>query len=147
MTPFYLNVILLPGAKFEMGREEDAGYDLYSMIDTVIWPGKSQLIPVGIMTEFPKDWVGLVQDRSGMGIKGCMRQAGVIDSGFRGEWGVKLLNTGETELRIDRIDRNPAAKAIAQVVFVPRGKFPICYVQTLSESARGENWRGSTDKK
>lgn len=145
MTPFYLNVKKLPGAKFEMGREEDAGYDLYSMIDLVLWPGKSALIPAGIMTEFPSDWVGLIQNRSSMGMKGVMRQGGVIDSNYRGEWGVKLYNAGEAEVRIESVITNPNAKAIAQVVFNLRGKAPINYVETLSESARGQNWNGSTN--
>jgi dUTP pyrophosphatase len=98
----------------------------------------SHLFPVGIMTSFPKEWVGLIFDRSGMGVKGIMRQAGVIDSGYRGEWKVKLINLGTEVIHITK------EKAIAQVVFVPCMK-GIEFVDVLPDSIRGDKWNGSTD--
>lgn len=144
---FWLKVDLLPGAKFEMGREEDAGYDLYSMIDAIFPPLTKMLFPVGIKTAFPPDWVGLVADRSSRGcIQGLKYLGGVIDSGFRGEWGVALVNLGREVITVESLKTNPKAKAIAQVVFVPRGKVQIEYTGNLPSSDRGEVWKGSTNQ-
>lgn len=136
---FELQVKKLFGAKFEMGRLEDAGYDLYSMVTLTLLPGDRAIIPVGIMTAFPEDYVGLIFDRSSMGRKGISHLAGVIDSGYRGEWGVMLINLGQTPLEIHE------TKAIAQVVFVPRFKKSIRFVDELPASVRGINWNGSTN--
>lgn len=133
-----IKIKLLPGAKFAPCLDENAGYDLYSMIEHILPPMVSHLFPVGIMTAFPKEWVGLIFDRSGMGVKGIMRQAGVIDSGYRGEWKVKLINLGTEVIHITK------EKAIAQVVFVPCMK-GIEFVDTLPDSIRGDKWNGSTD--
>lgn len=143
---FFLNVVKLdPRVKFEMGRLEDGGYDLYSTINIDLLPGNGVLIPVGIMTQFPNEWVALVSDRGSMGLKGVMRQAGVVDSGYRGEWMVKLYNTGIDTIKIQSILENPSAKAIAQVVFVLRGKVEPMFVDWLGSSNRGSKWNGSTD--
>lgn len=135
-----IKIKLLPGAKFSPCLDENAGYDLFSTIEYILPPMVSHLFPVGIMTAFPKEWVGLIFDRSGMGVKGIMRQAGVIDSGYRGEWKVKLINLGTEVIQITK------EKAIAQVVFVPVMK-GIEFVDTLPDSIRGDKWNGSSDVK
>lgn len=142
MSPFQLNVVLLPGAKFTKGRDEDAGYDLYSMINAIFPPLTKMTFPVGIKTSFPADWVGLIADRSSRGcVQGLKYLGGVIDSNYRGEWAVTLVNLGREVVTIEA-----GGKAIAQVIFVPRGKCDINYVSTLDESARGDAWKGSTDE-
>lgn len=147
MIPFSLDVMLLPGAKFEKGREEDAGYDLFSMVDAYFPPLTKMIFPVGIRTAFPPDWVGLIGDRSSRGCKeGLKYLGGIIDSGYRGEWGVALVNLGGITITIESILKNPKAKAIAQVIFVPRGKVEPNFVLSLPESSRGEAWDGSTNK-
>jgi len=140
--------IMTPGARpFEMGREEDAGYDIFSTEDGKILPLTSVAFRTGIATAFTPGYVGLVLDRSSVGWKGIMRQAGVIDSGFRDEWFVKLWNTSIHTMEIESVIRNKNAKAIAQVVFVPYGKVPPEIVDLLPPSLRGEGQLGSTDAK
>lgn len=144
---FELYVRLLHGAKFEKGRLEDAGFDLYSMVDAELPPGEKVQLPVGIMTAFPEDYVGLVFDRSSRGAQGLSRLAGVIDSGYRGEWGVMLVNLGRGTVHIESVIYNKMAKAVAQAVFVPRMKVTPHFVEELPPSVRGDAWRGSTDAK
>lgn len=139
--------ILDPRAKvFKKAKEGDAGYD--------IWALNSGLIPsqgvcefrTGIATAYDPDWVGLVLDRSGWGWRGLMRQAGVIDATYRGEWLVKLYNTSLTAIMVEGLADNPHAKAICQAVFVMCGDGPFTVVDTLPGSVRGASGFGSTDK-
>lgn len=144
---FYLKVKKLPGAKFEKGRFEDAGFDLFSTIDLILPPLTGHIFPVGIMTEWPPGYYGLIRDRSSLGaVKGVSVQGGVIDSGWRGEWQVKLVNLGKEKVYIESVIRNPDAKAIAQVIFHKYYKPDIEFVQELGGSDRGTNWNGSSDK-
>lgn len=145
MTPFTLQVVKQAGAKFEKGRDEDAGYDLYSVVDMKLPPLTFFKFRCGIQTAFPPGWVGLILDRSSMGLKGIFHFAGVIDSGYRGEWAVILGNYGREVLTVESVVNNPNAKAIAQVVFVPYGKCEVEVVETLPESLRGEKGYGSTN--
>jgi dUTP pyrophosphatase len=140
---FYLNMKLLsPEAKpFEIGRDLDAGYDIFSIGRGFIPSKGGILIDTGIATEFADGYVGLIFDRSSTGIKGLMRRAGVIDSGYRGMWRVSLFNSTD-----DVITFSPD-KAIAQVVFVQYAKRPPEIVEELEKSERGETGYGSTDKK
>lgn len=142
---FWLKVVKSEGVKFEIGRMEDAGYDLYSTIDGILPPLTKQNFPVGIKTAFPQGWVGLILDRGSMGNKGITRLAGVIDSGYRGEWQVILANLGREILQVESVLKNPKAKAIAQVVFVEYGKVPPEFCSELPNSERGEGWNGSTN--
>lgn len=139
--------ILVPGAQpFKIGRLEDAGYDIFGIEDCYKLPILASVaIKTGIATAFTSGWVGLILDRSGYGFKGLMRQAGVIDSGYRGEWIIKLVNMGKEQLSLESVIRNPNAKAIAQVVFVPYAKAPTEIVDQLPESVRGTTGWGSTD--
>lgn len=156
----WLAKILTPGAKvFKKAKEGDGGFDIFvtGYVDAdkklvpksfVIEPQQSQLFLTGIATAFPVTHVGLVADRSGYGVKGLMKQAGVIDSNWRGEWGVKLFNSSFKPITVESVLENPDAKAACQVVFVE------CYdgeFQTiegdLPPSARGEAWQGSSDKR
>jgi dUTPase len=77
--------------------------------------------------------------------QGLKYLGGIIDSNYRGEWGVCLVNLGGTVITVESLKTNPKAKAIAQVVFVPRGKAEPNFVLQLPESNRGEAWKGSTD--
>src|SRR5262245_57614404 len=106
--------VLVKGARpFKKGRKEDAGYDIWGLEDFVIQAKSVKVVHTGIATAFTEGWVGLILDRGGLGFKGIMRQAGVVDSEYRGEWLVRLLNTSMRAVRIDK------DQACAQVVFVP----------------------------
>ena len=74
----------------------DAGYDLYADFEhkfILIKPGETKLVGTGIKIAIPRGYVGLIWDRSSMGVKGIHRYAGVIDSGYRGEVKVCLHNS------------------------------------------------------
>ncbi len=63
----------------------DAGIDVYTNESYTLKPGEVHLFTTGISVEFPKGYVALLWDRSGLGSKRIRRLAGVIDSGYRGE--------------------------------------------------------------
>lgn len=145
-SPFQMK-ILREGAKpFARAKDGDAGFDIWSVQGGIIEPGASLNFLTGIATSYPSNWVGLVLDRSGMGWKGIMRQAGVIDSNWRGEWGVRLYNTSRYPMAIQSVIEYPEAKAMAQVVFVPCFDGDFDLVTDLPDSARGSQWKGSSDK-
>lgn len=139
--------ILDPRAKvFKKAKEGDAGYDIWALNSGLVPSQGFRIFKTGIATCFAEGWVGLVLDRSGWGWKGLMRQAGVIDSSYRGEWLVKLYNTSDTPIEIEGLIDNPDAKAICQVVFVQCGDTPFTIVDVLPTSVRGASGFGSSDK-
>lgn len=155
----WLAKILVPGAKvFTKAKEGDGGYDIWATgwlndkkelqpHSRILAPWESILFMTGIATAFPATHVGLVCDRSGYGVRGLMKQAGVIDSNWRGEWGVKLYNTSSQAIIIESVLENPNAKAACQVVFVPCADEVFKVVDELPESVRGDQWQGSSDIK
>ena len=155
----WLAKILVPGAKvFKKAKKGDGGYDIWVTgwidekkqfipRDMILHPGEAQLFQTGIATAYPATHVGLVCDRSGYGVRGLMKQAGVIDSNWRGEWGVKLYNTSKDPIKIESVLVNPNAKAACQVVFVQCADEEFKVVDELPESVRGDQWQGSSDKK
>ena len=126
----------------------DAGWDLYADEDVEIWPGETKLISTGISLEIPDGYVGLIWDRSSMGVKGIHRHAGVIDSGYRGEVKVCLHNSKQlieavsrsNELTVSRGDR------IAQILFQEVPVFKLVETDALVETARGAGGFGSSGK-
>lgn len=119
----------------------DAGMDLYSAEDYVIDSGKRQLVSTGISAEFPTGYVALFWDKSGLAAKkGITVLAGVIDSGYRGEYGVVLFNTSKEQFEIKRGDK------IAQCLIQPITQPDIKEVQELSDTQRGTGGFGSTGK-
>lgn len=76
-------------------RDEDAGFDIYPCFDEdyiVIQPNETKLIPTGICSAFDKDYVFILKERGSTGTKGMGQRAGVMDSGFRGEWWTPITN-------------------------------------------------------
>lgn len=119
-----------------------AGYDLFPLVEQTLLSGGSVTIPLGLAMEFDDDLVGLIQDRSGMGLKGSLRRAGVIDANYRGEWQLILYNSGTAPISIS------PEKAAAQVVFIEKIRFSsVDEVDDLSETERGDAGFGSTDTK
>jgi dUTP pyrophosphatase len=138
---FYLKMQKLrdDAIPFKEGEREDAGYDIFGWYDVIIPSGGFGLFETGIATEFPPGYVGLILDRSGLGFKGLMKLAGVIDSGYRDQWRVKLYNATRKDVTIER------GKACAQVVFVRYEKVKPELVSTLGPSLRGLKGYGSSD--
>ncbi len=126
---------------FAPPREGDAGYDLFALADYRVEPGQRALVNTGLYLEIPPDFVGLVKDRSSMAAAGIHTLAGVIDSSYRGELKILLVNLGSNAYRI-----SPGQK-IAQLLVVPVHTESIELVDSLedlSASARGAGGFGST---
>lgn len=117
----------------------DAGMDLCSSVDLMIEPGERALVPTGIAMAIPLNYVGLVWDKSGIATKaGVTTLAGVIDSGYRGEIKIALLNTSVAAHTIT------AGQKIAQLLIQPVVQPTLTTVQELPEADRGANGFGST---
>jgi dUTP pyrophosphatase len=97
-------------------------------------------IPSGIQVEIPEGYVGLIWDKSGISLKGVHRLAGVIDSGYRGEVKVVMINLGEESFVIAK------GMKIAQVLIQPVENVRVIDVSELEESSRGDGGFGSTGK-
>lgn len=119
----------------------DAGFDLYASEDSLIKPQSREVIRTGIALEIPDGLAGLIWPRSGLSVKqGIDVLAGVIDSGYRGEIMVCLLNTSVYSVNISAGDR------IAQILFQIVPTIELSVRQSLSGSERGEKGFGSSGK-
>lgn len=118
----------------------DAGADLYSIEDCIIHARGQRLVRTGIALEIPEGFFGLVRPRSGLATKHGIgiNSSGVIDSGYRGELAVTLINHTDKNYRVQVHDR------IAQIVFIPIFTPTFEVVDKLSETERGEGGFGST---
>jgi dUTP pyrophosphatase len=120
----------------------DAGWDLFALKDAFIEPQTSVVVPTGIALGIPPGYYGRIADRSSLAIKGSLTcGGGVIDSDYRGEVGVILMNVGKESYVIARGDR------IAQLIITPIHERPsLIPVKTLSSTPRGSGKFGSTGK-
>ena len=120
----------------------DAGIDLLSSIDIIIKPHQRALIPTGIMLAIPEGYAGFVQPRSGLAIKygiSLVNSPGLIDSGYRGEICVIMINTDNSnDFKIKKGDK------ICQLVIQKVEEVEFIEVDELDKSSRGENGFGST---
>lgn len=125
-------------------HEGDAGLDLYACEPAHIGPGERWGVGTGVGVEIPEGHAGLVLPRSGLardhGIA-LVNAPGLIDSGYRGELRVLLLNTDPAEtFRIEPGDR------IAQLVLTPIATPEVIEASALSESTRGGGGFGSSGR-
>ncbi len=120
----------------------DAGLDLRSRVEMKLEPGMRALVPTGIAVAIPTGYVGLVHPRSGLAIKSgisMVNTPGTIDSGYRGEISVILINHDrEDTFEIKRGDR------IAQLVIQQVEVAELVAVKELPPSERGEGGFGSS---
>src|ERR1700710_1807316 len=116
----------------------DLAADLYSVHAATIHPHKTQLIATGLAMAFPANYGALVEDRSGLAVKGITTLAGVIDPGYRGEIKVVLTNLSAEIKLISVGDR------IAQLRLVRRYEAVFEEVDELIEAPRGVGGFGST---
>jgi dUTP pyrophosphatase len=125
-------------------HEGDAGLDLYACEAAHIGPGERWSVGTGVGVEIPEGHAGLVLPRSGLardhGIA-LVNAPGLIDSGYRGELRVLLLNTDPAEtFRVAPGDR------VAQLLITPIATPEPVETPALSESARGEGGFGSSGR-
>lgn len=131
------------GIQFTAPRDGDAGYDLFSIADYEVPAGKTVLVVTGLHVEIPSGYVGLVKDRSSVASAGLHSLAGVIDSAYRGEIKILLLNIGAATYSIKQ------GQKIAQMVVLPVYLEDVEQVDTLedlTDTERGVGGFGSTGK-
>lgn len=120
----------------------DAGLDLPSRIDLVLEPGERALIPTGLAVAIPEGYAGFVLPRSGLAVRHgitMVNAPGLIDSGYRGEVAIILLNTDRNQpFEIKRGDR------IGQLVLQRVVTATVEITNELDATARGEGGFGST---
>ena len=120
----------------------DAGLDLYCDKDFILAPSEKVLISTGISMEIPENHVGLIWDKSGMAAKHTLHVlAGVVDSGYRGEIKVVMINLSKEDYKIEKHDK------VAQMLIQPVQSCEIEEISETSESSRGEGGFGSTGYK
>jgi dUTP pyrophosphatase len=123
---------------------DDAGLDLYACEPAHIGPGERWSVATGIGVEIPDGHAGLVLPRSGLAREhgiALVNAPGLIDSGYRGELRVLLLNTDPAEtFRIEPGDR------IAQLLVAPIALPEPVEVEALTESVRGRGGFGSSGR-
>ncbi len=122
-------------------HEDDAGMDLFSVEDVLILKGQRVQVSTGIATEIPKGHVGLIWDKSGLSHKyGLKTLGGVIDSSYRGEIKVGMINLGDEDYKIEK------GHKVAQMIIQEKITMQIMEVDDLEDSARGDGAFGSTGK-
>ena len=121
----------------------DAGWDLKSNNESFkLKPGAKVKVYTGVKIAVPPKFMGMVVPRSGLGSKfrvGLANTVGVIDSDYRGEIIVNLVNDGHTEVDIKKFDR------FCQIVIVPVNVDSLRVVDELGGTVRGDGGFGSTD--
>ena len=127
------------------GSPEAAGADLYACLEesVTIAPGETYWIPTGLALEVPKGYAGLIYARSSMGAKRGLAPAnkvGVIDSDYRGEIRVVLLNHSKQPQTVCPGER------IAQLLITPVRTPAYEESDSLDETSRGSNGFGSTGR-
>lgn len=123
------------------GHVGDAGIDMYAVERTSLKPGERVAIKTGIALEIPEGYVGLVWDKSGLSIKkGLKTLGGVIDSGYRGEIMIGMINLGVQEHIFEKGDR------VAQILIQKVEQCVIAEVAELGQTVRGESGFGSTGR-
>lgn len=124
------------------GEFGDLAADLYAAEGATLEPtgavGSTRPVATGIALEFPSTHGALVEDRSGLAVRGVTTLAGVIDPGYRGEIKVVLANLNGHPVEIQPGDR------IGQLRIVQRITAAFEEVDELAEAARGERGFGST---
>lgn len=127
----------------EYETEGSAGFDLRAALEetVILQPGKRSLIPNGFKMALPKGYEAQIRPRSGLAIKNgitMLNSPGTIDSDYRGEIKVIVINHGEETFKINHGDR------IAQMVIAPVQQIEITQVFELPKTKRGDGGFGST---
>lgn len=123
-----------------------AGADLRARLDAPlrIAPGARALVPTGLRLAIPEGYEAQVRPRSGLSLKygvTVINAPGTIDSDYRGEVGVPLVNLGDADFVVSDGDR------IAQLIIAPVVRAEFRVVRALDETERGDAGFGSTGKR
>lgn len=130
---------LSPTAKLPTrGHYNDAGLDVYADETVTLQPSEHRIIKTGIKIAVPDGYVALVWDKGGLAKDGLHTLAGVIDSGYRGEVGINMINLTSKPYTIEQ------GQKFAQLLIQP---VSLCEVQeqTIDDTtSRGDGKHGST---
>ncbi len=119
----------------------DAGMDVRSVVDLTIAPGERALVRTGLVLMLPPNAEAQVRPRSGLALKHgvtVLNTPGTIDSGYRGEVGVILINLGAEPFKVEK------GMKIAQLVIAPVTQAEIVEVSEIDSTDRGAGGFGST---
>ena len=134
------------GPPLELPRYETAGaaaLDLRADEPFALAPGERRLVPTGLALQIPPGHEGQVRARSGLAVRqgiALVNAPGTIDSDYRGEVGVVLVNLGQAPAAFARGDR------IAQLVVAPVERAELELVDELADTGRGDGGFGSTGR-
>ena len=139
-----IKVLSKSGYMPEYATEGSAGADLRAYLPegpVTLLPGERRLIPTGLFVELPHGMEAQVRARSGLAIKhgiGLVNGVGTVDSDYRGEWNVPMINWGSEAYTINNGDR------IAQVVFSLYVQAEFEAAEVIDETERGSGGFGHT---
>lgn len=138
-----IRIVSKGGALPAYATEGSSGADLRAYIEEPItlMPGERRLVPTGLFVEIPQGVEAQIRARSGLAIKhgiGLANGVGTVDSDYRGEWNIPLINWGQEPYTIHSGDR------IAQVIFSRYEKADFVSVSQISETERGAGGFGHT---
>ncbi len=125
-------------------HESDAGMDVRSVAEVVIPARGRALVPTGLVVLLPPNYEAQVRPRSGLALKSgitVLNTPGTIDAGYRGEIGVILFNTTDTDFAVHKGDR------VAQIVIAPVTRVEVVETDSVEETDRGAGGFGSTGAK
>lgn len=139
-------VMTRPGAKKPCyGSDGAAGIDIYynGSVPVTIGPGSLAELETHLAVEIPKGHFGMLVVRSGYGWRGLsmLNSVGIIDSDYRGEIGIKLVNHGHDIIAIE-----PGVR-VAQLVIIPFKRVDLERVAGLGDTERGTGGFGSTGER
>lgn len=120
-----------------------AGMDLCCAEDVSLAPMERRLVSTGLRIAIPDGYEGQVRPRSGLAIRHGLTMVntpGTIDSDYRGEVGIILINLGQERVDLSKGER------IAQLVICPVARAAVVRVDSLDETERGEGGFGSTGR-
>jgi dUTP pyrophosphatase len=141
-VPVHVRRVRPEGVLPAYATEGDAGADLSSAVEVTLTPGERVLVPTGIAIALPPGTVGLVHPRSGLAARhgiSIVNAPGTIDSGYRGEILVNLVNLDPRESFTVR-----AGDRIAQLVVQEYLHAQFAEADSLPESERGDTGHGAT---
>ena len=122
-------------------HNDDAGFDLFVAENITVKKGQRFGVPTGIAMEIPEGYVGLIWDKSGLSIKhGIKTLGGVVDSQYRGEILVGIINLSEGDYTFEK------GHKVAQMIIQKKEFVDFEEVEELSDTSRGIGGFGSTGK-
>ena len=137
-----MKIILDDGAKMPTrAHADDAGLDLYSRANIVLYAHSSATFDTGVHVEIPRGYVGMIKSKSGLNVKYGLTSEGVLDCGYTGSIRVKLYNHSSAAYTVAAGDK------ISQLVIMPIIAPELELVKVFgTETERGDNGFGSTGR-